>query len=292
MRKRDVATRLAMWDENLAVPERVELLARLSRLYERDGVLVDGRAPSLHRCCPDRVACWARDGHRMPSGGHIEPDPAAGGNGSIFWPWIGSSYRAGGLCLVGWNLHHEGNWWAPLIEEYVIAGEVREEFESGRKRHRKGGGFGYGAMASAAAILASAVGEKPDQRPSPQSLVDTLDQVARVQTVKCAPVGARSRPSREMVRRCPSRFFLKEVAVLEPGVLLALGVKARDAIGEAAEVRWRSWQEDFQRGEMDLGGHRVEVFAVPHPGGAWGRWPNGQKKLVSSLKRRPLAVPG
>lgn len=64
MRKREIAARLARWDENLAVPERVEFLARLSRLYERDGVLIDGRAPSLHSCCPDRVACWAKDRHR------------------------------------------------------------------------------------------------------------------------------------------------------------------------------------------------------------------------------------
>jgi uracil DNA glycosylase superfamily protein len=297
MRKSEIANRLSRTpvpptsNENLAQRERIAFLSPISRLYEQNEVLLDGRAPSLHDCCPDRAACWAKDRDRVPTGGHVEGGHAAGGNGSIFWPWIGSDYRRGGLCIVGWNLRHEGSWWAPLVEEYVITARVREEFEAGRKRHRNGGGFGYGAMASAQAILASSANETPEEKPSAQSLIKTLDQVARVQTVKCAPLGNRSHPRREMVRRCPTRFFLKELTVFRPGALLALGVEARDAITQAGgEPEWKTWQQNFQRGTMEIAGHHTEVFVVPHPGGAWALWPDGQRKLVKNLRR--VGAPG
>jgi hypothetical protein len=61
---------------------------------------------------------------------------------------------------------------------------------------------------------------------------------------------------------------------------------------------------DVVVGEPDRGSRRAAEYGAmtsaaailasgaSHPGGAWGRWPNGHKELIASLKRRPLAVPG
>jgi len=282
-----VASRLAAWSPALVTVERIRLLADLSAIYEREGVLVDGRAPALHACCPDKAACWANDRHRISADSHVEGGRPAGEDGSIYWPWIGADYRAGGVCLIGWNLVHHGEWWAPLIEEFVISGNQRTSLVGG-KRSAARSRFWWGSMASAAALVASLRGAPLVARPEPHDVAPVLDEVARVQAVKCSPLGRRSNPSREMTRRCPKRFLLRELEILEPAAMLCLGSAARGALGEGIDIQWREWEDNFQRGTCVLDGGRADVLVVPHPGGAWARWPAGQDKLVASLSAEPL----
>ncbi len=116
----NLVARIARWDASSIEGDRLEMLMALASLYERERVLVDDRALALHNCCADSGSCWAQDRHRIGGNGHIEGGAEAGENGSIYWPWIGAMYKPGGVCLIGLNLVHEWQWWAPLAEEFVI----------------------------------------------------------------------------------------------------------------------------------------------------------------------------
>lgn len=110
-------------------------------------------------------------------------------------------------------------------------------------------------MCSASAVLDSLEGKVPTERPSPEAAGAALDRIARAQTIKCSPLGDRSAPSGEMISRCPSRY-LPELEVLQPGALVALGERARDAIEGPLQVRWTEQPAHFKRGRGLLD-HRV-----------------------------------
>ena len=97
-------------------PERVELLAALSRIYEAQGVVVRARALALHQACPQRGRCWegVPEDYR-PSKAEVK---GCGEPGSICWPWIGKEYRAGGVAVM------------PIPEQLGIV------VEGGISRHR------------------------------------------------------------------------------------------------------------------------------------------------------------
>jgi hypothetical protein len=52
-------------------------------------------------------------------------------DGSIFWPWVGESYRAGGVSLVGMNINYVGDWWSITVE-YAIVAKQSPYLEQGR----------------------------------------------------------------------------------------------------------------------------------------------------------------
>jgi hypothetical protein len=193
------------------------------------------------------------------------------------------------VCVVGYNLVHEWEWWAPLSEEFAISTRQREYLEAGRKTADNGSKFWWRSMCSAAAVVASVRGDAPAQELSPELASSFLEQIARVQTVKCSPLGDRSRPSREMIRRCPPRFLIPELRVLRPGVLLCLGNRAWDAITDAFPVNETVHDAHFRRGTARIFDRHVHILRIPHPGGAWALWPKGQAEMVRSLVSEPVA---
>ena len=279
-------------DPRWATTDRIRLLSELSPLYEGNGVLRDGFAPSLQECCPDRVHCWAQAPGRLQP---VAPaDCGRGQHGSIAWPWIGDQYeRPGGVCLVALNIDAaDAEWWAAPTEEYAIAGQVIDGLSRGRKQIWPPSSFHYRSLASALALLASADGAEPSVTPTPEQTATAMHRTARVQAVKCSPLTEKSHPTQEMRVNCPSRFARHELGVLRPGSLLALGVEARAAVELLGDVAWAEATSDFHRGSVAIGAGMCEVFVLPHPN-SWGsRWPHGQVALVKSLLERPLPAAG
>ena len=270
---------------------RNELLLTISAHYASQGVLGQRSAPALHERCPDAEACWkqlpvdARPRHRDSWG--FAQDRA----GSIVWPWVGRRYQTGGVAVAGLNLRTS---WeeASVALEYMIAENDRKQFVEGRRRSRKRSDFAYRSMSAAAAIIASREEEKLRSDPSPDSLVTVMDQVARVQLVKCNPsadVVDRGSPSATMCERCPDRFLLAELEVLEPSVLVMFGYDAFRAMNNRSEVRWRSQRDYFARGTWASPGQEAELFWLPHPAGS--QWSYGYDSLIRSLRGRRVGTP-
>jgi hypothetical protein len=263
------------------------MLVRISEIYASQGVLGRRAAPPLHERCPDAASCWRDiDPAARPSGGKnlgFSGDRA----GAIAWPWIGRRYRRGGVVLVGLNLRLE--WTESTVAiEYLIADADRAQFHAGRRQSDYRSNFAYRSMCAAAAIIASRDGGVPMSAPSPQSLGAVMDQVARVQLVKCNPnseVAFRGAPSAQMCRRCPLRFLFQELKVLQPGALVIFGQDAFDAVSEHGGVRWRRNRGYFCRGTFDFADAAPELFWLPHPSGS--TWSRGYPTFIRSLRSRP-----
>lgn len=283
---------LTSLDPRWATAERIGVLAELSPLYESNGVLRDGFAPSLHECCPDRSDCWARAQHRLQPA--VGADCGPGQSGSLAWPWIGDHYqRPGGVCLVALNIDAaEAERWAAPTEEYALAGHVIGGLSQGHKQIWPPSSFHYRAMASALALVASADGTEPSVTPTPQQAATAMQRIAGIQAVKCSPLAEKSHPTPEMQANCPSRFARHELAVLRPGALLALGAEARAAVELHGDVAWAEETSDFRRGAVTVADRRCEVFVLAHPNTWGGRWPHGQVALVRSLEDNPLERDG
>ena len=277
-------------DSRWATPGRVAKLAELSTLYEENGVLPEGFVPALQRCCPSSSFCWARAQHRLQ-----EEEPAAEGHGenaSIFWPWIGDDYRAGGVCMVALNLNHaDGGWWS-INEEYAIAGHAIDRLAEGRKNVYRGSSFHYRAMATALAVGTSLEGGEPVERPRPEDAATAYQRVARVQAVKCVPRGHKSYPTRAMRSFCAPRFARREVELLEPGAIVALGGDARAALDLLGEIKWRHQEQRYAAGTLALTERSVDVIVLPHPNSHGRLWPIGQAELVAHLRAEPLGPGG
>lgn len=288
MDEREVGSILEWHHRRWRTPARTRMLAKLTEIYEAGGVVMDGKPLALHRCCPSAPDCWAREQDRLP-----RVCPATnklGESGSIFWPWVGESYRPGGVCLVSLNINNaerkDDGWWTIGVE-YAIAEAAIDVLERGGYRpHRSW--FAYRSMATALAVLASLDGHDPVEQPTPQEAAGAYERVARVQAVKCSPTHDRSRPTKAMGLNCPERFARRELEMLGPGVLVALGGDAKAAVGLLGEAVWSEHRSQFHRGKITLAQSEIEVLALPHPASRGSRWTTGQQELVASLRPRPL----
>lgn len=211
--------------------------------------------------------------------------------GSIVWPWIGRAYKREGVAVAGLNLRT--NWEETTVAlEYWIADNDRKQFVQGHRRSTRGSAFAYRSMSAAAAVIASRNGERPTTDPPPESLVAVMDQIARLQLVKCNPNASavpRGAPSKTMCERCPDRFLIPELQMLAPRALVLLGHDAFRAVNGREEVRWRSLRDHFARGTFSGATHEVELFWLPHPAGS--QWKDGYGSLLRSLRARRAGSP-
>ena len=105
-----------------AQDDRVGMLAEMESIYADNDVLVDAFGPALHKACPSRGVCWAKDADRKPP--VVVAEDGSGEYGSIAWPWIGQRYERGGLCMVTLNMNTSvGDGWS-VGNEYWIVREV------------------------------------------------------------------------------------------------------------------------------------------------------------------------
>lgn len=267
------------------------MFKRLASVYHNIGVLTsDGFASALADRCPNHATCWQGCRDRVSRKANLHGLP--GEDGSIFFPWIGLNYRRGGICVAGWNLNHAGSDWFSLTEEHVIARASQKKLANG---HRKvwGSLFAYRSICAAAAVHDALRGTEPVASPRPEDVAGYFDEIARVQTVKCAPRGDRSNPTSAMNANCPPTFLLAELKILQPRVLIIFGGAAREAALIAlraldqADPHWSHKTSDgYGRRQSQAPWGRLDVLGLWHP--TYARWPHAYKTMISDLAGDPL----
>lgn len=283
------------WVEQPSEPQ-LELLASLSEVYERNGVLKGTSASALYDCCPDAGECWAGAEHRVSRNARLE---GGGEDGSIFWPFVGRGYRPGGVCVVGWNINHDGEEWYGLQEEFVIADYDRARLGGGWRANEWRSMFAYRSLSAGIAVADSLDGADPVDELAPESLAEGMQRLSRLQSVKCVPRGDRSNPEPAMTDLCPRRYLVEELAILRPAALVILGENALNGACNALEAdkadSWITWDPQFDqgyaRGTQESADGDLTIFGLWHP--SYGKWPSCHERLIADLRQRPLgADPG
>jgi uracil DNA glycosylase superfamily protein len=255
------------------------LLAQVAGVYERRGLIADREAPPLWDCCPRSSECWR-------SALDARPAPA-GGRAGISLPWIGPTYRLGGVAVVALNLRDAGGLFVEYEITCVTAGEASQinSMASGR-RMAHGSRMAYASARSAAAIQDWASGKPIRDRHDPVDLVDALNSSVRLQAVKCSPQdGARSTPTDAMSANCPSLLLAAELEILKPRCVLTLGATAWRAIESVPGYAEEGWADRISWGRVHTYAGEYIVVALDHPA-AGGLWDRGHEQLLKHLCSR------
>ena len=278
------------WLARLPAGPQLTLLTELAALYQQLGVLDADREPvPLAGCCPQRHACWAGAHGRCSQGA---APLGYGADGSVFLPYVGADYRRAGVCMIAWNVHHDGSEWYGLAEELVIAEGSRDLLASGARRTH-GSHFAYRSLSAGVAVDGSLRGLPPQAAPAPERVASDMSRLARLQAVKCSPLGERSNPADTMSQECPAMFLPGELAVLQPAAVVVFG---HDALwptlgaltaAHGTPISWRrGFHEGFGRAWHEAPWGELEIFALWHP--SYRPWPRAQERLIRSLSRSPL----
>lgn len=271
-----------------------ELLEQVAEIHRRLEVLDGDFAPSLIRACSYASACWkevavAKRPRQIPSSFDIHSE-----NGCIFLPWVGPSYARGGICVVGTNLHRHTDepQWEYALEQRIALdpkwGQV-PELRRGKKRIHKSL-WAYRTMRDVVAVQRSMAGEVELDASSGNELAEAMLSSARIQAVKCSPVGHLSTPTSAMSEQCPRRFLSGEISVLRPSVLLVYGNRAREGVARIGNVEWAESKRRFRRGSLQRSDFVCDVFFLAHPAALHGAWSAAHEALKASLKRRPAGA--
>ena len=252
-----------------ATQSQVDLVAASCRVYEGNRVLRNGLALPLHCACPDANDCWSRPSLVRP------PREEA----SVSVPWVGASYRRGGLTAIGINMNAFGGlgaqWWK-------IRGAIRK-LEGGQRVQ-----FYFRAGAYFASVLRALAHDQPNSDPTPESAAIGWEGCSFLEAVKCSPIGSASRPEKSMWKNCPPRYLEAELEVLAPRVVLTLGVGVGNVAQEMPGFTQTDDGEGFARGVATVADTKVEILRCRHPGRSERLWRASYDSLHASLERHPL----
>lgn len=129
--------------------------------------------------------------------------------GHVVLPWVGADYDTHRILLVSNNQRGNGE----LQDELGVVAVVQEAMEQGHTRvaEHMGSSFGPACAMYADAAVRRCDGKLPAAQPrDPRKLAEEgiHRRFARLQTVKCAPQGAReNRPSPTMGHNCPETYL-------------------------------------------------------------------------------------
>lgn len=266
------------------------LLQELAQSYRHLGVLGALPLPPLPASCADARICWKRVPSAQPPPGAGRFDPAST-KGCIYLPWVGPNYRPGGTCTVGMNLRYAGGDWEFGVEHRIARDSDHGQevsLRAGRRAH--GSPWATSTMRDVVAVQQSLLGREPVDERRPNALADAVLSSARIQAVKCSPVGGRSTPTPEMNERCPPKFLRAELRVLRPRVLLAYGRPVLEALGNLAKIDPLETGRRFRRARLRFDDMEVTVFFMTHP--AHGGWHVAHRELLASLQATPVQGSG
>lgn len=239
-------------DPDPDITERFRCVRELEALYERLGFLDgDGAGRALHEHCERRERCWPE--HRAA----CRPDPSKVESHGVL-PWVGRYYARTRLVVIGLNMNENGG----IDAQYGGVQRAQRELHR-RSRLRFGNPFvryrgtffdvrmlmyvwrclravDLGPWQDVTDEELLAVGGDPDH-PRRSEYADGYEWVALTNIVKCNPRARasadastatfpeRGSPLPEMLAACPGHVFARELEVLRPRLVLALGGEARTA---------------------------------------------------------------
>jgi hypothetical protein len=259
--------------------EQLRLLTELQGLYEREGLIEDGETHPLWACCPHAADCWRAPIAHRPS--------ARNGRSGVALPWVGPHYQPGGVAVIAINLRDAGG----LLQEYEITCETAGEPSQLNRlaagyRTAHGSRFAYGSTRSASVVLDWLEDRPIVDRDDAAQLASVLKRIVRLQAIKCSPHdGDRSSPATTMAHNCPRYLLEREIAVVQPAVLVTVGAAAWRAVYDMpGYVDADGGTERLSYGTLRIDGGRCWVFSLDHPV-AGNRWDRGHQDLLHELAR-------
>lgn len=261
---------------------------RFLQIYRSRGVVDGDRALALHERCGNAVQCWKGHESRQPTG-----DAAA-----ISLPWIGASYGASRIAVVGEDLVEDGGLerLGALVEGAKQELPARMKVRFGNEPGRYKPSYLWHHVGAYVATILRARGVEPftagdwkkDGVPRPM-VVDAWSHVAFLNHVKCSPVGDLSRPSGTMWDLCGTHFLEGEIGILAPATVVALG---RGENGPRLRAKaFGGWTErqafggtHVDRHVLSSGDCSVDVFTVPHSSARRVNWRGACAEVEAAIR--------
>jgi hypothetical protein len=260
---------------------QIELALQFSRLYERHGLIRDAIAAPLWGCCPNGGDCWRNAPDARPTGG---PE-----DGGISLPWIGSSYRPGGVVVIGINFNDANG----LTRAYQIAPEDSRELTAGQRRvtygyprqEYAGSDFPYRSTRSAALLSDYLDGVPVTDREAPQDVAQWVHRIVRLQAIKCSPRNDKSsKPTNEMWVNCPPMLLEAELHAAQPGAVIGFGADVRWVFGRLPSFEVEGVRSRVQYGSVEVAERTIPVYLIDHPRS--NRWAAAHATLADLLRER------
>lgn len=219
---------------------------------------IDGTS-CLRGTCRHSHECWA-------SGPHSSTEM------SLRLPWIGPSYEAGGVLLVGMNAHtHRG-----LFDEWFVIDSAYRELQAGRQRffgtNRTGPSwFHYRAAVVASVLLEHSRGGSLSI-PEPREAAEALLSCALLQSVQCSTTStSRGTPTARMLKHCPTLTAWPFLEILRPARIVLFGSAVRRAFERSYPVVWTSASPLARWGRSSVAQNKYrEIYALRHPSSGFG----------------------
>lgn len=267
--------------------ERLELYERLLDAYIGEGLLAqpDGgdewRPVPLCEECRYRASCWNPETRR--------PDDPLLKGASL--PWVGAEFARDRVVVVAMNQANAGG---PLTQ-FDVSRNMREQVGEGR-RSWAGSSFGDAVARYVASVLRSMRGQSQHPLPERDELFSAWDACAVLEAVKCSPAspsGAdrhRSTPTRGMWERCPPFLLPKELEILAPRAVIALGRQvAFQALFRLPGVEPTTpvpGSRTALRYVLNIRGRQLPMFVPYHPG--YAPWRSSLRVLRDNLECHPV----
>lgn len=251
-----------------APEESVSLAARCCDFYVEQQLFDGDHALPLDTDCPAAGDCWA--------GVSAEARPPRD-EAPISVPWIGPRYAAGGTAAVAINFDAYGG----LGGQWWVRRGANDRLRAGKRS-----GFDYRAGSYLAAVEAAANGGRLVEEPDPSAVAEAWEATAFMEAIKCSPYRDVSTPTDAMWRNCAPRYLVAELALLEPGRVLAIGRHVGDLLAGLLDVQTQEQASGYWRGSGTLAGKTIDVICCNHP--SYGHWRQSMPSLVASLQAAPL----
>jgi hypothetical protein len=148
----------------------------------------------------------------------------------------------------------------------------------------RGSLFAYRSTRTAA-LLVDVVNATPvKDRQRPEELVSILDQIVRLQAVKCSPPNTQaSKPTNDMWDNCPPMLLADELEIAAPRFVIAFGSDAAWAIAPMLTNDPIYRAPRLHSGTIRAHTFRATVLMVDHPAARGHRyWPTSHASLAEA----------
>lgn len=263
----------------------------LNQMYSSLGIL---NVP-LETKCKHSNTCWKGIEHRMWNEefeGIDEDEHCA----HLYSPWIGNSYDALKLLVLGINMNNYGGYNA----ETMLANYSIKAIAKGKRKINfdapgyPGTFFWHRIPAYVVAFLENANLMKPswadDDFPSKEDVVKAFEYFAITNSIKCSPKLSeekdKSKPTGGMWENCPPFILKEEIRVLEPNKILICGNSDNFRYFNQKVLDSPGIYKNYSltlKGLGQIDGREIEIFVVPHPTSRGGNKVDIMYSLINSL---------
>jgi hypothetical protein len=222
---------------------------------------------ALYRYCPDWKQCWHDEQSIEQKKGGENEDKTWN---KIQCPYVGEHYNQGRILFVGLNLLTYGGWHS-IIDLFNGKYGVKDSLRSNKKRMTfnnakyKGTLIFHRLAVYAYSILYPFSDSNPYELTN--ELADACEYIAFVEAVKCSPDdGNACTPIWEMPNRCPERYLMKEIEILQPAKIVFFDKKTFQLFLSLSGAKIISQEDKFiSYYRILFEGRSIEAIYIVHP---------------------------